>query len=171
MAAAKIEKGGIYRHFASKEELALAAFDFAWNEVSQRRMRGLEEIDDPLLTVEAFIRNFAKGRFTLRGGCPLLNTAIDADDGNAALRARARQAFRSWRRRLSSLFSLAVRRGTLERTVRPLALASVIIGTLEGALMISRLEGDKLALAIARDHLISYLKGLRVHGQQMRRTR
>jgi TetR/AcrR family transcriptional regulator, transcriptional repressor for nem operon len=171
MAAAKIEKGGIYRHFASKEELALAAFDFAWNEVSQRRMRGLEEIDDPLLTVEAFIRNFAKGRFTLRGGCPLLNTAIDADDGNAALRARARQAFRSWRRRLSSLLSLAVRRGTLERTVRPLALASVIIGTLEGALMISRLEGDKLALAIARDHLISYLKGLRVHGQQMRRTR
>src|ERR1700754_197795 len=100
MVVTGIEKGGIYRHFASKEELALAAFEFAWGEVSQGRTRGLEEIKDPLLRVKTFICNFVDRRPALRGGCPLLNTAIDADDGNPALRASAREALDGWRRRL-----------------------------------------------------------------------
>jgi TetR/AcrR family transcriptional regulator, transcriptional repressor for nem operon len=162
MAAAGVEKGGIYRHFRSKEELALAAFDFAWAEVSHGRTRGLEEIEDPLLRIEAFIRNFAERKPALRGGCPLLNTAIDADDGNVALRAVAREALEGWRTRLRSLISLAVRQGTLKTGVRPNAVASLIIGTLEGALMISRLDEDRTALKIARDHLILHIESLRI---------
>src|SRR5882757_9515396 len=119
MEAAEIEKGGIYRHFASKEELALAAFDFAWEEVSHGRTRGLEEIDDPLLRMEAFIRNFVERRPALRGGCPLLNTAIDTDDGNAALRARAREALENWRTRLGSLIDSAMRQGAVKVGIRP----------------------------------------------------
>jgi TetR/AcrR family transcriptional repressor of nem operon len=161
MAAAGLEKGGIYRHFASKEELALAAFDFAWAEVFHGRIRGLEEIHDPVQWIEAFIRNFAERRSALRGGCPLLNTAIDADDGNAALRARAREALNEWRARLSSLVSSAVRQGDLKRGTHPYAVASLIIGTLEGALMMSRLEEDRNALMIAHDHLIAYIESLR----------
>ena len=30
MAATGLKKGGIYRHFASKEELAAEAFDYTW---------------------------------------------------------------------------------------------------------------------------------------------
>jgi TetR/AcrR family transcriptional regulator, transcriptional repressor for nem operon len=161
MLAAGMEKGGLYRHFASKEELALAAFDFAWTEVSRGRTRGLEEIEDPLLRIEAFIRNFVERRPALPGGCPLLNTAIEADDGNVALRARAHEALNEWRARLSSLVSSAVRRGSLKRKSQPYAVASLIIGTLEGALMMSRLDGDCAALKIARDHLISYIESLR----------
>jgi TetR/AcrR family transcriptional repressor of nem operon len=161
MAAAGVEKGGIYRHFKSKEELALAAFDFAWADVSHGRTRGLEEIEDPVLRVEAFIRNFAERKPALRGGCPLLNTAIDADDGNIALRARARTALEGWRTRLGALISLAVRQESLKSGVRPYAVASLIIGTLEGALMMSRLDEDRTALKIARDHLISYIESLR----------
>ena len=162
MAAAGVEKGGIYRHFRSKEELALAAFDFAWAEVSYGRTRGLEEIEDPLLRIAAFICNFVDRKPALRGGCPLLNTAIDADDGNAALRALAREALEGWRTRLHSLISLAVRQGKLRTGVRPYAVASLIIGTLEGALMMSRLDEDRTALKIARDHLISHMESLRI---------
>jgi TetR/AcrR family transcriptional repressor of nem operon len=166
MAEAGIEKGGIYRHFASKEELALEAFDFAWAEVSQRRTRGLDEIKDPLLRTEALICNFVQRRPALRGGCPLLNTAIDADDGNAALRARAQGALDSWRARLRSLISLAARQGTVKPETEPRAVASIVIGTLEGALMMSRLDEDPYALEIARDHLISWLESLRVESRR-----
>jgi TetR/AcrR family transcriptional regulator, transcriptional repressor for nem operon len=162
MAAAGVEKGGVYRHFKSKEELALAAFDFAWAEVSRGRTRGLEEIEDPLLRIDAFIRNFAERKPALRGGCPLLNTAIDADDGNAALRARVREALEGWRTRLGALISLAVRQGSLKSGVQPYAVASLIISTLEGALMMSRLDEDRTALKIARDHLISHIGSLRI---------
>jgi TetR/AcrR family transcriptional repressor of nem operon len=171
MDAAGIEKGGIYRHFASKEELALAAFDFAWEEVSRGRTRGLEEIEDPLLRMEAFIRNFAERRPALRGGCPLLNTAIDTDDGNAALRARAREALAGWRTRLGSLVDSAMRQGTVRAEIQSRAVASIIISTLEGALMMSRLDGDRRALEAARDHLISYITSLRVEKHASRRAR
>jgi hypothetical protein len=62
------------------------AFDHAWAEVSKARTSGLEEITEPLERVETFIRNFVDRRPGLPGGCPLLNTAIEADDGNRALR-------------------------------------------------------------------------------------
>jgi TetR/AcrR family transcriptional repressor of nem operon len=156
-----IEKGGIYRHFANKEELALEAFDFAWAEVSRRHTQGLEEIKDPLLRIERLICNFVQ-RPALRGGCPLLNTAIDADDGNAALRARAQAALDSWRTHLSSLISLAVRGGIVKPDTQPCAVASMVIGALEGALMMSRLDKDPYALEIARDHLNTWLESLRV---------
>jgi hypothetical protein len=55
-----------------------------------------------------------------------------------------------------------VRQGKLKIGVRPYAVASLIIGGLEGALMMSRLDEDRTALKIARDHLISYIESLRI---------
>jgi TetR/AcrR family transcriptional regulator, transcriptional repressor for nem operon len=162
MAAAGVEKGGLYRHFSSKEELAVEAFDHAWAEVSKARTSGLEEIADPLDRVETFIRNFVDRRPSLSGGCPLLNTAIDADDGNRALRARAQQALRGWQSRLTEALKHARRQGILSVEADPSRLAVVIISTLEGAVMFSRLEGDPTALRYARDHLIEHLTRLRV---------
>jgi TetR/AcrR family transcriptional repressor of nem operon len=161
MAAAGVEKGGLYRHFSSKEELAVHAFDHAWAEVSKARTSGLEEITDPLQRVETFIRNFVDRRPGLPGGCPLLNTAIDADDGNRALRTRARQALHEWYGRLTELLNQARDNGLLRAEAEPSTLAVVIISTLEGAVMFSRLEGDRAALGHARDHLLKYLTGLR----------
>jgi TetR/AcrR family transcriptional repressor of nem operon len=161
MAAAGVEKGGLYRHFSSKEELAVQAFDHAWAEVSKARTSGLEEITEPLERVETFIRNFVDRRPGLPGGCPLLNTAIDADDGNRALRTRARQALHEWYGRLIELLNQARNNGLLRAEADPSTLAVVIISTLEGAVMFSRLEGDRAALGHARDHLLKYLTGLR----------
>jgi hypothetical protein len=75
--------------------------------------------------------------------------------------ARAQKALNEWRARLSSLVWSAVRWGSLKRESRPYAVASLIIGTLEGALMMSRLDGDRAALKIARDQLIPYIESLR----------
>jgi hypothetical protein len=59
-----------------------------------------------------------------------------------------------------------VRQGTITRSVRPGAIA-YIIGTLERALMMSRLDEDRYALEIARDHFISYIEDLRVERRRV----
>ena len=158
MAAAGVEKGGIYRHFRSKEELALAAFDFAWAEVSYGRTRGLEEIEDPLLRVEAFIRNFAGRKPALRGGCPLLNTAVDSDDGNPKLRAKARLALSSWLDRMESIAEEGKRRGEVRSDVDSGKLATLIVSTLEGSHMVSRLQKKEEPRDLAVCHLEEYLE-------------
>ena len=42
MDATGLEKGGIYRHFESKEELAAEAFDYAWTFATTQRRQNLE---------------------------------------------------------------------------------------------------------------------------------
>src|SRR5258706_11383020 len=92
MKATGLEKGGIYRHFESKQELAGEAFDHAWKLAMDARFEGTQEIPNTVDRLKQIVRNFRDRRAGLvPGGCPLLNTAIDSDDGNPQLRANARQ--------------------------------------------------------------------------------
>ena len=43
MVATGLQKGGIYRHFASKEELAAEAFDYTWEAVWNARLLHVDE--------------------------------------------------------------------------------------------------------------------------------
>ena len=82
MRATGLEKGGIYRHFESKEELAGDAFDHAWKIAMDTRFQGTEAIPNTVDRLKQIVRNFRDRRTGLvPGGCPLLNTAIDCDDG------------------------------------------------------------------------------------------
>jgi TetR/AcrR family transcriptional regulator, transcriptional repressor for nem operon len=44
MRATGLERGGIYRHFESKQQLAGEAFDYAWKIALDTRFAGTEEI-------------------------------------------------------------------------------------------------------------------------------
>ena len=44
MQATGLEKGGIYRHFDSKQQLASEAFDYAWSKAMEARLEGTQEI-------------------------------------------------------------------------------------------------------------------------------
>lgn len=161
MSATGLEKGGIYRHFASKEELALAAFDYAWAEALRPRMHGLDACASATDRLLLMIRNFAEiVPNAISGGCPLMNTAIDSDDGNPLLRDKARRALHHWK----DLIVSTVRQGQQSREFRQdisaEEVATVLISSLEGALMISRLERNGNALKIACEHLNNYVRRL-----------
>lgn len=158
MAATGLEKGGIYRHFSSKEELAAEAFDYAWKAALEARMRDLDAVSNSIDKLKKFIANFAERRSSVPGGCPLLNTAIEADDGNPVLRARALKGLRDWRDALGSIVRMGIERGEIRRSVDPNRLATLIISSLEGAVMISRLERNPEALLAAKSHLERYLE-------------
>ena len=158
MKATGLEKGGIYRHFSNKEELAAEAFEYAWKAASEARMHDIELIPNRVDKLKQFIANFVLRRSAVPGGCPLLNTAIDTDDGNPVLRASALKALRAWRDRLSSIIEVGIKRKEIKRGVDPAGLATLIISSLEGALMISRLERDSEALQAARAYLEHHLE-------------
>src|SRR5712671_414054 len=141
MRATGLEKGGIYRHFASKQELAGDAFDHAWKVAMDARFEGTEEIPNTVDRLKQIVRNFRDRRTGLvPGGCPLLNTAIDSDDGNPQLRARARLALKSWSDRIQSIAEEGKRRGEVRSDVDSAKLATLITSTLEGSNMVRRLK-------------------------------
>jgi len=158
MKATGLEKGGIYRHFSSKEELAAEAFEYAWKAALDARMHDLDEIPNSVDKLKQFVANFVQRRSAVPGGCPLLNTAIEADDGNPVLRECALNGLRVWRDHLSSIIATGIKRKEIRRGVDAKKVATLVISSLEGALMISRLERDREALAAARSHLERYLE-------------
>src|SRR4029077_15218765 len=137
MDATGLQKGGIYRHFSSKEELAGEAFDYAWDRAVRGRLDGVEEISNSVDRLKKMIGNFVEVRAGLvPGGCPLMNTAVEADDGNAVLRARARKALRDWSKRLSDIASEGISKRQIDPRVDPERVSQLIIGGLEGALLL-----------------------------------
>ena len=161
MAATGLEKGGLYRHFESKEELAAAAFDYAWETVTEPRRRGLEDCATSLEKLLLLVRNFVEPPSrALPGGCPLLNTAIENDDGNPVLREKARAALNEWRSVIAEIVRDGQRGRELRKDVDPVAVATIVISSLEGAIMFSRLEKTREALFTVGKHLEGYLRSL-----------
>jgi len=158
MKATGLEKGGIYRHFDSKQQLAAEAFDYAWRETFDARIHDLDTVSNTVDRLKQLVANFVERRGIIPGGCPLLNTAIDTDDGNSVLRERARKALRGWRSYVISIVSAGIK----AREIRPRAdakkVATLIISSLEGAIMLYRLERTEEALRAIQAHLDNYLE-------------
>jgi TetR/AcrR family transcriptional repressor of nem operon len=157
MEATGLKKGGIYRHFSSKEELAAEAFDYTWEAVWNARSLHVDEKANGIEKLKQLIGNFVNHRSPVAGGCPILNTAIDADDGNPVLRAHVAKALRSWLSRLQTIVGQARARGETQPAVDPQAVATLIVASLEGSLMMSRIERNDDALRRVQAHLDSYL--------------
>ena len=62
MQATGLEKGGIYRHFDSKQQLASEAFDYAWSKAVDARLEGTEEIANSVDRLQQIVRNFRDRR-------------------------------------------------------------------------------------------------------------
>jgi TetR/AcrR family transcriptional repressor of nem operon len=133
-AATGLEKASLYAHFDSKEQLASEAFDTAWAKSSKARVDNLDKVTGSIEKLKLHIDNFVS-KPTFAGGCPLLNAAMDADDGNPVLYQRARKALNGWVAFLSDIIEQGQTSGELSPSVEPEALSTLIISLLEGDLI------------------------------------
>jgi TetR/AcrR family transcriptional regulator, transcriptional repressor for nem operon len=153
-----LEKGGIYNHFSSKEQLALEAFDYAYGLIQQRVQQALAERRNAIERLVALVSVF-QGIIEdppLAGGCPILNTAIETDDTNEMLRDRARAAMDEWRSTIRRIVNKGIERQEIRSDVDADEVASIFIATLEGAIMLSNLYKDPIHIQRAADHIIHY---------------
>jgi TetR/AcrR family transcriptional regulator, transcriptional repressor for nem operon len=164
--ATGLEKGGVYRHFAGKEELAAAVFAWSLKQAVKTRTDGLDQVGNAVERLKAVIRRFVETPSPVAGGCPLLNTAVDADDGNATLRRLVRKAFADWRRRVGELVTQGVAAGEIRQDADPARVADTIIAALEGGLVLSRLDGNREALGSVETMLGEMLERMRADGRR-----
>ena len=160
MEATGLEKGGIYRHFESKEELAAEAFKFAISEAFRVRRVGADAIENRLERIKYLVRRFVDVPSPVPGGCPMMNAAIDSDDGNPVLRGLAKEAIADWKKRLSVLVREGIERGEIHEGTDSRRISNVVVATLEGALMISRIERNRTAVQDAGVVLVGILDGI-----------
>lgn len=158
-----LEKGGIYNHFASKEQLALEAFDYAYKQVQQRvraALEGKRNAIDRLNTIISVFESLIEDPL-VPGGCPILNTAIEADDSNEPLRDRARSAMDNLRSTIRRIVQRGIERKEIRPDVEGDEVASIMIASLEGAVMLSNLYKDAAHIRRAGNYMRGYVETLR----------
>jgi TetR/AcrR family transcriptional repressor of nem operon len=159
-----LEKGGIYNHFSSKEQLALESFDYAYELVRQRvrlALAGKFNAIERLLAIVSVFQSEVDDP-PVAGGCPILNTAIEADDSNEVLRDRARTAMYDWRATIHRIVNKGIERREVRPTTDADEVASILIATLEGALMLSNLYKDPVHMRRAAAHMIRYIETIKL---------
>jgi TetR/AcrR family transcriptional regulator, transcriptional repressor for nem operon len=157
-------KSGIYHHFKSKDEIAVAAFDYSLGLILEAAMAQVSIQTTALDRLHAFANSF-RG-FTTQsiviGGCPILNTAIESDDTHPLLRAHAQAAVNSIRALIASIIELGIRQGEIVETIDREQVSTILFVTIEGAIMMSKLYGDDIYLDRAIEHLHQYINSLAI---------
>lgn len=159
-----LQKGGIYNHFRSKDELALEAFDFVTNRIQQKfrgALKGKRHAVDRLIAIICVYEHLLDEPL-FQGGCPILNTAVESDDTHPALRERAQLAMDAWRSLIQRIVAQGIMRGELHSTVEVDTVATILIATIEGAIILSKLYGDASHLRRALEYLKTYVQQLAV---------
>ncbi|MBB5057042.1 AcrR family transcriptional regulator [Granulicella aggregans] len=160
MQATGLEKGGIYRHFASKEELAVAAFRYAMQEAVAARIVDLDKVSGAIPRLMHVVKAFVEIPSPVPGGCPLLNVAAYSESGCEGVQAQAKDFMGAWKARLLGILEDGVASGELRGDVDAKRTANAVISMLEGSLVISRIEGTKQARRDAQETLEVMLSGL-----------
>jgi len=154
MRVAGLQKGGIYRHFESRTALTLEAFEYAVGRMRDRLLGALEgkkTATEKLLALFDVARN-APYEPAFRGGCPVMNLAVESDDADPELRNAARTAMS----RLIGLFERVIAEGMQQGDFPKgdaRARASLIVASFEGGLMLSNLYKDRAHLDAVLDDL------------------
>lgn len=159
MQATGLRKGGIYNHFANKDEIALQAFDYIFEYIHQQMSNAVAGVESPLERLRIFIEFFGVYRDDdiIAGGCPIMNTAIDADDTHPQLREKALHALSVWQYVIERRLEKAILAGEAKPDTDINSFASLVISSLEGAVMLSRIHNDFSHLDRVVQHLLNVI--------------
>ncbi|MWC28986.1 TetR/AcrR family transcriptional regulator [Paenibacillus sp. MMS18-CY102] len=155
-----IQKGGIYRHFASKDEIALEAYDFAVSVVKEKLQAAMEGKVSHYEKLIAFFEVYGNvvDNPPFAGGCPMLNTAVENDDGNPLMLDKARHTLCAWKQMMKDILHEGIEAGEFRPDIEAQSLFSFMIASLEGGIMLSKLEGKNEHMGYATEHISAYLK-------------
>ncbi|MBX2900089.1 MAG: TetR/AcrR family transcriptional regulator [Cyclobacteriaceae bacterium] len=160
--ATGLTKGSIYGNFESKDEVALAAFDYNFERIThyiKEKLLKSENAIDRLLTYPKVYRDFLKIPF-LKAGCPVLNTSVEADDTHPVLRARAAEALLFWKQALENQIRRGIERKEIKADTSPAQVAVIIMCVIEGAVMQAKVLGRTTELRAAMDYLEEFIRSL-----------
>jgi TetR/AcrR family transcriptional repressor of nem operon len=157
-------KGNFYHYFHSKEDLGYAILDRLLGRFEARTLTPIfgDGTRDPLSQVDAFLDGILATQRARNcvGGCPIGNLATELADAHEGFRQRLADGFERWRQCLAAALTRAQTLGALAPDVEPAALAHFLVASIEGAILLTKVQKDirvmEHCVAELRRHLAPY---------------
>jgi TetR/AcrR family transcriptional regulator, transcriptional repressor for nem operon len=149
--AAGAGKGQFYHYFRGRDELAAAAVGYRCAQVLAGLAQALGGVSS-LAGLERALAGFVSG-FEQAGmpGCPIGTLAAEVAGRNEAARLEAAAGFDAWERLLADALERMRQGGELRAGAEPAVLATGLLASIEGGMVLSQARKDMASLRTAVD--------------------
>lgn|SRR5690606_4431686 len=162
--ATGLTKGAIYTHFRNKEELERTSLAMLAESMYEKMRNAIKVEPTAGLKLRAIFR-FFESYITdppFKGGCPLMNAAIESDDASPILKKEALKILSTLRRSIVVVLENGIKHGQIKPGINVEFFATLIIASLEGAIMMGKLQDNNEDIRRILKHLESQLREIEV---------
>jgi len=139
-----LTKGSIYGNFKDKDEVAVAVFQYNVDNLINSLFKEMEKessaVEKLLALPKAYGRRYKQ--IIAYGGCPILNTATEADDTHEALCQLTKEAIARLKQKICSLVALAIAENEIHNETDGNAMANIILALIEGGSILAKVTGE-----------------------------
>lgn len=161
--ATGLTKGGIYGNFVNKDEVAIEAFkynlaiitDSFFEEISRSSLSPIEKL---LSFPKSYQMRYDS--VILMGGCPILNTAADADDTHPELKKMVQNIVIKIEKALVALIKEGISKKQIKPDIKPRKIAEVMISLIEGGFMMAKLLDNRKYFENSLEQMDEIIKGI-----------
>lgn len=162
--ATGLTKGSIYGNFKNKDGVAVEAFKYNLAVITDSFFREISDSSiSPLDRMLALPKTYQKryDSIVAMGGCPIINTAADADDTHPQLKKMAQNIVLRIEKALTSIIEEGISKGEIKAETEPHKIAQVMISLVEGGFMMAKLLDNKRYFDNSLEQLEDIIKGLK----------
>lgn len=163
--ATGLTKGSIYGNFKNKDGVAVEALKYNLSIITDSFFQEISDSSiSPLDRLLTLAKTYHKRYDTIvaMGGCPIVNTAVDADDTHPQLKKMAQNIVLRIESALVSVIEEGMSKGQIKPGVEPKKIAQVMISLVEGGFMMAKLLDKKEYFENSLERLDEIIKRLKI---------
>jgi AcrR family transcriptional regulator len=137
--ATKLTKGCLYGHFENKEDLSAQVIDLSLKMVSEKIRAAVYKGKTIKGKIFAFLDFYKNPIETyVSGGCPIFNTAVEADDNYPFIKEKVAKVVRIGQQELTALLQEGINNGEFSKSLDPVVFAFKLVASVEGGIVMCR---------------------------------
>jgi len=137
--ATKLTKGCLYGHFENKEDLSDQVVDLALKKISDRVRAEVSKGKTAKGKLFAFMDFYKNPIETyISGGCPIFNTAVEADDNYPDIKRKVAKVFRVGQEEITAVLQEGISNGEFSVELDPVVFAFKMVAAIEGGVVMCR---------------------------------
>nr|WP_314896447.1 TetR/AcrR family transcriptional regulator [uncultured Flavobacterium sp.] len=158
-AATGLTKGSIYGNFKNKEEVVIAVFKHSSGELSKKVDEAISAENKAYHQLIAFIDFYRNNWFSIfeKGGCPLLNSATEADDAMPFMKTTVQLSFVHWANKVAKIIESGIEKKEFSKEINPKDYANTFIMLIEGGILLSKMANKPDNLYLALDRIVKII--------------
>ncbi|WP_194778264.1 TetR/AcrR family transcriptional regulator [Pararhodonellum marinum] len=160
--ATGLTKGAIYRHFRDKEALESSTYEFISHLIFEklgRVVKSRETAPEKLEVLCDFFVSYINDPL-IKGGCPILNAGVEADDTMPEMNLRVNQLLNQMQAALENIILKGIKYNQIKEDTDPVRFATIFLANMEGAILMSKIRKTNTDILMVTDHLKQQIKSI-----------